>query len=152
MGKTTRTTRKQARQRQKNIRTLSFILIVGGVLILAGFFLKPVLFRPALPALAGNVIDVSAGMDGFDKTEIHIKLGQPVSIRLTSMDNSAHTDGGGKHQFAVDELGVNIIAQPEGSSSFTFTPDKSGTFTFYCDICCGGRANPSMNGALIVDG
>ena len=24
-------------------------------------------------------------------------------------------------------------------------------YTFYCDICCGGRANPSMQGTLIVE-
>jgi heme/copper-type cytochrome/quinol oxidase subunit 2 len=49
-------------------------------------------------------------------------------------------------------LGLNIIAQPESSNFITFTPDKLGTFVFYCDICCGGRANPTMNGTLIIEG
>ncbi len=102
--------------------------------------------------MAGNVIDVTGSMDGFDKSEIHVKVGQPVTIRLTSMDNAAHTDGGGKHQFAVDELGVNIIAQPESSNYMTFTPTKAGSYMFYCDICCGGKANPTMNGTLVVEG
>ncbi|MFA5876684.1 MAG: hypothetical protein WC901_08410, partial [Candidatus Margulisiibacteriota bacterium] len=57
-------------------------------------------------AMVGNVIDIAAGMDGFDKTEIHVKVGEPVTIRLTSLDNSHHTDGGGKHQWVVDELGL----------------------------------------------
>ena len=102
--------------------------------------------------MAGNVIDIAAGMDGFDKKEIRVKVGEPVTIRLTSMDNSAHTDGGGKHQWAVDELGANVVAQPESSNTVTFTPKKSGTYTFYCDICCGGRANPTMNGQIVVEG
>ncbi len=101
--------------------------------------------------MAGNVIDVSGSMEGFDKTEIHVKVGQPVTLRLTSLDNSHHTDGGGKHQWAVDELGLNVIAQPESSNYVTFTPAKAGNYTFYCDICCGGRANPTMNGKLIVE-
>ena len=42
-------------------------------------------------------------------------------------------------------------AQPESSNYATFTPDAPGEYTFYCDICCGGRANPTMNGKLIVE-
>jgi heme/copper-type cytochrome/quinol oxidase subunit 2 len=152
MKKTPRQIRKEAHRRKQQIRTISFTVIVVVVLGLAGYYLKSAFFRPPLAPLAGNVIDVSASMDGFDKPEIRVKAGQPVTIRLTSMDNSAHTDGGGKHQWAVDELGLNVIAQPESSNTITFTPAKAGSYTFYCDICCGGRANPSMNGKLIVEG
>lgn len=152
MKKTNRQLCKEARARQKKIRSAFFVVIVIGVLGLAGYYLKQAFFRPSPPPLAGNVIDVSASMDGFDKSEIRVKVGQPVTIRLTSMDNSAHTDGGGKHQWAVDELGLKVIAQPESSNSITFTPQKAGTYDFYCDICCGGRANPTMNGTLIVEG
>jgi len=72
-------------------------------------------------------------------------------VRLTSLDNAYHTDGGGRHQWAVDELGVSIIAPALGSNSVTFTPDQPGVYTFYCDICCGGRANPTMQGKLTVE-
>ena len=74
-----------------------------------------------------------------------------MTVRLTSLDNEHHTDGGGKHQWAVDELGVDIVAQPESSNIMTFAPEKPGTYTFYCDIRCGGKANPTMNGQLIVE-
>ncbi len=152
MPKLSREERRKIRERQQRTRTVVFSVIVITVLGLAGYFLKEAFFRLPPPAMAGNVIDITGGMDGFDKTEIHVKAGQPVTIRLTSSDNSAHTDGGGKHQWAVDELNVNIIAPPLGSSYATFTPEKPGTYTFYYDICCGGKANPSMNGTLIVDG
>ena len=151
MAKSTRTTRRQARQRQQRIRSGVFAVIVIGVLGLAGYFLYSAFNQPAPPPMAGNVIDVKADMEGFDMKEIHVKAGQPVTVRLTSLDNSHHTDGGGKHQLAVDELGVDIVAQPESSNYATFTPDKPGEYTFYCDICCGGRANPTMNGTLIVE-
>lgn len=90
-------------------------------------------------------------MGGFSQAEIRVKAGKPVTVRLTSLDNSHHTDGGGQHQWAVDELGVSIVAPPLGSNWATFTPLESGVYTFYCDICCGGRANPTMQGKLIVE-
>lgn len=143
--------RRKARQRQKQVRSIIFSVLVVGVLGLAGYLLKEAFFKPAPPPMAGNVIDVKADMAGFDMKEIRVKTGQPVTVRLTSLDNSHHTDGGGKHQWAVEELGVDIVAQPESSNYATFTPDRPGEYTFYCDICCGGRANPTMNGKLIVE-
>ncbi len=151
MVKQTREARRLARQRQKRIKLAIFLILVVGVLGLAGYYLKQAFFRPLPPAMAGNVIDLTADMAGFSQKEIRVKAGQPVTVRLESLDNSHHTDGGGKHQWAVDELGVDIIAQPLGTNYDTFTPDKPGEYTFYCDICCGGRANPSMNGKLIVE-
>ena len=152
MKKSPRATRKEARLKKQRIRSTIFAVIVIGVLGLAGYYIQSALSRPALEPMAGNVIDIAADMSGFDKPEIRLKAGQPVTIRLTSLDNEHHTDGGGKHQWAVDELGVNVIAQPESTNSVTFTPEKAGTYTFYCDICCGGKANPTMNGQIIVEG
>lgn len=152
MRKSAREIRKEARVRQRRLRSGVFAVVVIGVLGLAGYFLRQAFFRPPPTPMAGNVIDVSATMSGFDKTDIHVNVGQPVTIRLTSLDNSHHTDGGGQHQWAVDELGLNVIAQPESSNYVTFTPETAGTYTFYCDICCGGRANPTMTGTLVVEG
>lgn len=143
--------RKLERRRKRKIRAAAFAGISVAVLGLAGYFLVPAFIRVALPPMAGNVIDVEADMGGFDRKLIRVKAGQPVTVRLRSLDNSHHTDGGGKHQWAVDELGVNIIAPPLGSKYATFTPNKAGRYTYYCDICCGGRANPTMRGTLVVE-
>lgn len=152
MKKTTRQIRKEARIRQRRARMIVFAGVVVVVLGLAGYYLVQAFSRPDLQPMAGTVIDISASMSGFDMKEIRVKAGEPVTIRLTSLDNSHHTDGGGKHQWAVDELDVDVIAQPESTNYVTFTPDKPGTYTFYCDICCGGKANPTMNGQIIVEG
>lgn len=149
MGKPTREERQLVRRRA---RAGTFVVIGALVLGAAGYLLFEAFAGPALPPTAGNVIDIAADMGGFSRREVRVKAGEPVTVRLTSLDNSMHSDGGGKHQWAVDELGVNIIAPPQGSSTGTFTPEKPGTYTFYCDICCGGRANPSMSGRLVVVG
>jgi cytochrome c oxidase subunit II len=151
MPKQTRPSHRQARLRQKRFRKAAFMVIVVAVLGLSGYLLINAFFRPGPPPMAGNVIDIAADMAGFDQDEIRIKVGEPVTIRLTSLDNSHHTDGGGQHQWAVDEFGLDVVAQPLNSNYVTFMPEKPGKYTFYCDICCGGRANPTMNGTLIVE-
>ncbi len=141
------------RAQQKRTRQIAFGVIALLVLGTAGYLLISA-FSPkgvTSPPPAANLIDIRADMSGFSLKEVRVKAGEPVTVRLTSLDNPHHTDGGGKHQWAVDELNVNIIAPPEGSNWATFTPDKPGVYTFYCDICCGGRANPTMNGKLIVE-
>lgn len=135
---------------QSRLRALTFAVIVVMVLGTAGYLLVSA-FSSKTPAPSANTIDISASMGGFNTNEIRVKVGQPITVRLTSLDNSHHTDGGGQHQWAVDEFGASVIAPPLGNNSVTFTPDKTGTFTFYCDICCGGRANPTMQGTLIVE-
>ena len=143
--------RQRAQARRGAIRAGIFGVIVLGVLVLAGSLLFSAFARPKLEALDGNVIDVAADMAGFDVKLLRVKVGEPVTIRLTSLDNEHHTDGGGQHQWAVEELDLNLVAQPLSSNTLTFTPDQPGTYTYYCDICCGGRANPTMQGTLIVE-
>lgn len=149
--------RKKARERQiKNVaRLAAFSAIILVVILAVAFFLLPVLTPKASGITKnanGSVVNIQAAMDGFDITEIRAQVGATVTVNLQSLDNEHHTDGGGKHQFAIDEFGVNIIAQPLSSSSQTFTPTKAGVYTYYCDICCGGKANPTMVGKLIVEG
>jgi len=151
MSKHKRLPHRSAPRRAAVLRAVAFASISVAVLGLAAYWLVPVWFRPALPPLAGNVIDVAADMSGFDKDVIRVRVGETVTVRLTSLDSTMHTDGGGKHQWAVDELGVSVIAPAMGSSTATFIADRPGAYTFYCDICCGGRANPSMQGTLIVE-
>ena len=144
-------TRTHRRARPQLAGPVVFGVIVVGVLLLAGSLLISAFSRPKLAPLAGTVIDIAADMSGFDMEVVRVKVGEPVTIRLTSLDNSHHTDGGGKHQWAVDELGLNLVTEPESSNTLTFTPTKTGSYAFYCDICCGGRANPTMQGTLIVE-
>ncbi len=140
----------RTQQRRNRMLVLISITILILALALASHFLISTIWPPGPTPMADNIIDVAASMEGFDATYVHAKAGEPVTIRLTSLDNSYHTDGGGKHQWAVDELGVSVVAPPNGSKYVTFTPDKPGEYTFYCGICCGDRFNPGMRGKLVV--
>jgi cytochrome c oxidase subunit II len=98
-----------------------------------------------------GALQVHASMEGFDPNQLTVKVGESVKIQLASMDTSMHSDGGGWHQFAIDELNINWRVGPESSQVFDFTaPTTPGTYNYYCDICCGGKANPSMQGKLTV--
>lgn len=149
-------TRQEARSRQLKqiLRVAAFSTIVVVVIVAAVYLLAPV-FSPKESGISATanakVVNLQAAMDGFDMKEIRVKVGETVKVNLRSLDNEHHTDGGGKHQFAIDELSVNIVTNPLSVNSGTFVASKAGTFTYYCDICCGGKANPTMNGKLIVE-
>ena len=68
MGKSTRLTRREARQRRQRIRSGVFVVIVMGVLGLGSHFLYSAFNKPAPPPMAGNVIDVKADMAGFESS------------------------------------------------------------------------------------
>ena len=52
---------------------------------------------------------------------------------------------------AIDALGINWKVGPLSSKVFRFTaPATPGRYAFYCDICCAGKENPSMQGELTV--
>lgn len=146
---------RRVRKNRRIIRFAAFTVIVAAVLAAVVYSLAPV-FTPkesGITERAGTrIVNVQAAMDGFDPPEIRVKVGETVIVNLRSLDSGRHSDGGGKHQFAIDELGVNVVAQPLSVAGTTFRPAKAGTYTYYCDICCGGRANPAMNGKLIVEG
>ncbi len=98
-----------------------------------------------------TAIQVHASMGGFDPPALSVKAGQTVKVELISMDSSMHSDGGGRHQFAIDELDVDWQVGPLSSEVFEFTaPTTAGEYSWYCDICCGGKENPSMQGTLTV--
>ena len=142
--------RKSARK-QRFWKKISYLLIVAGTTGLAGWLLAPAFWSEGSGSSSDAIVEIKGTMGGFSKSVIRAKAGRPLTVRLTSVDNQFHTDGGGKHQFAIDALGVNLIAPPLGTREATFTPSTPGVYEYYCDICCGGRANPTMVGKLIVE-
>ena len=153
---TTRPARKRATAQSAPQRRLPRWLRIGafaGIAIVVGIVAVSLVIGRLQPpgTPEAGALQVHASMDGFDPNQLTVKTGEQVKLQLASMDTSMHSDGGGWHEFAIDALKVDFKVGPESSQVFTFTaPSTPGTYEFYCDICCGGKANPSMQGKLTV--
>ncbi|MBI4505591.1 MAG: cupredoxin domain-containing protein [Chloroflexi bacterium] len=134
-----------AKESSLRLRLVAFvglaILIVGA----AGWLLWP---RPAPASTASRAVEIT--MAGFRPNKLVVPSGQPITVRLVNPDSPFHTDGGGMHQFAAPELGVDVVVQPRSSMEVTIPAAAPGTYAFYCDSCCGGKESPAMQGTIVV--
>ncbi|OGH73908.1 MAG: hypothetical protein A3C90_02730 [Candidatus Magasanikbacteria bacterium RIFCSPHIGHO2_02_FULL_51_14] len=90
-------------------------------------------------AVETRVMNMQAGNFFFSPDSLRLTKGQPVKIEVSN---------GGFHSFTVDELGVD--APIRGSSSIVeFTPTKTGTFTYYCNV--PGHREAGMMGTVVVE-
>ncbi len=100
----------------------------------------------------GEIRQIVVSMAGFDPPSVRVPAGRPFSIRLINPDSQFHTDGGGWHQFHIDALNLDVRIPPKSERSQTFARLAPGKYEFYCDVCCGGKENPSMRGVIEVTG
>jgi cytochrome c oxidase subunit 2 len=128
-------------------RSHTWLLWLAAAIVIVGAAIWQISPRFTEPAAA---MSVQLSMDGFQPAKLTIAAGQSVNVRLVNMDDSFHMDGGGVHEFAIPELGIDAKVDPRGSKVITIPAAKAGTYTFYCDVCCGGKENPSMRGTLTV--
>jgi cytochrome c oxidase subunit II len=148
---TARAEREQAPGRGLS-RPIRLVIFGAIALLVGGAAIGLVVSRLQAPGgTDAAALQVHASMGGFDPPALTVKAGTVVKVELSSMDTSMHSDGGGWHQLAIDALGINWKVGPEASTVFEFTaPAAAGTYSWYCDVCCGGKANPSMQGTLTV--
>jgi len=88
-----------------------------------------------------QTIRISASTFEFTPSEITVKKGVPVVLELISHDRH--------HGFKLAEFHLRADIQPGATEKIRFTPDKAGTFTFFCDVFCGG-GHEDMSGILKV--
>jgi len=88
-----------------------------------------------------KVIRVKAKKFEFSPGEIIIKKGEPVTLELTSEDRT--------HGFNLPDFGVRAEVKPGTVSRVSITPDKTGRFSFACDVFCGS-GHEDMSGTLVV--
>ncbi len=102
------------------------------------------------PAGASADLMMRIDMGGFTPAQLPVVAGRAQRLMLVNPDNSHHTDGGGIHQFAVPTLGIDVKVPPLTNMVITLPAAEPGEYPFYCDTCCGGKENPSMQGVLKV--
>ena len=103
------------------------------------------------PVATGNAdATVRIDMSGFTPPNITIPANKLIRLQIVNPDNAHHSDGGGIHQFAVEKLGIDVKVKPETVQIISIPPTAAGEYAFYCDTCCGGKLNPTMQGVLKV--
>jgi cytochrome c oxidase subunit 2 len=93
-------------------------------------------------------VELRIDMAGFTPPTISAPADRLVRVRIVNPDSGHHSDGGGVHGFTIVKLGVDAKVQPETTQVVTIPPSAAGEYAFYCDTCCGGKENPSMQGVL----
>jgi len=94
-----------------------------------------------LGAAGAPVVEIKASRQGFRPATVGLRKGEGVRVVLTSAD--------GEHCFAVDGLRIEKRIVPGRATSFDLTPDRVGTFPFYCCLETG-KAADTERGTLIV--
>lgn len=92
-------------------------------------------------APAETVIKVVAKRFDYTPNVIKLKKGIPVVIELTTQDVVMG--------FSAPDFGVRSDILPEKIARVRIVPDKTGTFTFVCDIFCGA-GHEEMEGTIVV--
>ncbi len=86
-------------------------------------------------------IVIQASNYSFSPATVTLKKGEKTRIVLKNT--------GGMHDFKVDELNISTAIISDGQEDFVeFTPDKAGTFEFYCSVA--NHRAMGMKGSLIV--
>ena len=88
-----------------------------------------------------RVIKVVAKKFEFVPGEIHVKQGETVILQLTAPEVPMG--------FNLADFNLRADIVPGKVVSVELTPDKTGTFTFLCDVFCG-TGHEDMSGTLIV--
>jgi len=87
-------------------------------------------------------IHISAKKFEYHPNKVTAKLGQPVVLVLTSEDRI--------HGFKMPDFGLRTDIVPGQETRVTLTPDKAGSFTFFCDVFCGD-GHEDMDGTLVIE-
>ncbi|MDT5156862.1 MAG: cytochrome c oxidase subunit [Acidobacteriota bacterium] len=131
------------------------VALLGGMIFTAPFVLSAdhssvIARQPAgatasvkagVAPVAEQVIHITARNFEFTPGTITVKKGVPVVLELTSADR--------KHGFSLRAFGVRADIKPGAVSRVQFTPDRTGRFTFLCDVFCG-EGHEDMSGTLVV--
>lgn len=99
---------------------------------------------PAASPVTGTekVINVSGSEYVFSPKSIEVKAGESVKLVYKNTGNLPH-------DLRIDELGVKTNVIGGGKEDMvSFTPAKSGTFTFYCSV--GNHRQLGMEGEVVV--
>ena len=92
-------------------------------------------------APAPKSVRISAKKFSYTPSEVTLRKGEAVVLELVSEDRV--------HGFKLPAFGIRTDVRPNEVTRVPLTPDKTGTFTFACDVFCGD-GHDDMAGTLVV--
>ncbi len=106
------------------------VLLLGFVLLLAACGSR------------SNSITIKIENMAFDRSEVRVKAGQPVTLKVVNEDGYAHA-------FDVDAFAIHAPLPAKAVFDTTFTPSAPGSYRFYCSS--PGHEAAGMAGVLVVE-
>lgn len=119
-----------------SIRLLALVVVIGTVIG------EGAGSRPAAAAQDTRVVEIAAERFSFTPSEIRVKAGDRLEIRLES-DDTAH----GFHIVGTD-VDIELPKRGRGAATVIFQP-KAGRYTFECSRVCGA-GHEFMRGVIIA--
>ena len=118
------------------------IVGLGSALLLASGLIGYGLAAWAEPATkTARLIKVSSKKFEFIPNQLTLKKGESVDIELSTEDVVMG--------FNVPDMSTRATIIPGQPVHVVLTPQKTGTFTFLCDVFCGS-GHEDMNGTITV--
>lgn len=117
------------------------VLIAGALFLSATIVSALTLYTRANALPPEKEIHITAKKFEFTPDTITLKKGEPVVLVFSSQDR--------KHGFNLRAFGIRADVNPGGTARIQFTPDKTGKFTFSCDVFCG-EGHEDMTGTMVV--
>lgn len=87
-------------------------------------------------------VNINSRQYAFEPTEIRVKKGQKVCLKLTSQDV--------EHGIMIDDYHVHVHGQKDKPGEVQFVADRTGEFNFICHQVCG-TGHGDMKGKFIVE-
>jgi cytochrome c oxidase subunit 2 len=126
-------------------RTIFKNTIIDTMLLASAFGIAVAVFAPkGNLARADNpkVIEITAKKFEFSPSEITLKKGEPVILRLSSSDRV--------HGFMSKPLKIDTDIPADKRADIPVTPDTAGNFVVICDHYCGtGHGNMKMKVTVV---
>ena len=117
------------------------VLIAGALLMSATIISGLALYVRANALQAEREIHITAKKFECTPDTITLKKGEPVVLVVSSQDR--------KHGFNLRAFGIRADVNPGGTARIRFAPNKTGKFTFSCDVFCG-EGHEDMTGTIVV--
>ena len=128
---------------RKRGATLFVVALAAVAAAAPGFASRVAAARGAQPAeTPRQIIDITAERFAFTPSEVKVKAGTALEIRLRS-DDTAH----GFHIVGTD-VDIELPKRGRGVATVMFTP-KAGRYTFECSRLCGA-GHEFMRGVIVA--